>query len=106
MSEDLRKENVERVASQAAEIGGEWPNAPLVTPKPKPATSPATTMTPAVSANTSWVRLYVSATKAATVATQVAEADNRLVVTLRNALFALERGRGHGGGRGAARAWV
>lgn len=119
MSEDVRKKMSNAVASQAAGIGGKYSwmtaaNAPTVTPKPKAATAsttpttttPATTTAPAQSANTSWAKPYVSATKATMTAAQAAEADNRLVVTLRDALFAIEGERGHGGGRGAARALV
>lgn len=126
MSEDVRKKMSNAVASQAAGIGGKYSwmsaatNASNVTPKPKPpaaqsattsttpvtTSAPATTTTPAPSATTSWARPYISATKAAASSAHTAESDHRMVVTLRDAMFAIERERGHGGGRGAARGWA
>jgi len=126
MSEDVRKKMSNAVASQAAGIGGKYAwmsaatNTANVTPKPKASaapsagtsgilgttSAPATTTTPAPSATTSWARPYVSATKAATSSAHIAESDHRMVVTLRDAMFAVERERGHGGGRGAARGWA
>ncbi|KAH7887324.1 transcription initiation factor TFIID component TAF4 family-domain-containing protein [Phlebopus sp. FC_14] len=125
MSEDVRKKMSNAVASQAAGLGGKYAwmtaaNAPTTTSKPKlaavptaatmttPVTTsiPATTTTPAVSTTMSWARPYVSATKTSSATAQVAEDDNRTVVTLRDAMFVIERERGHGGGRGAARGWV
>lgn len=123
MSEDVRKKMSNAVASQAAGIGGKYAwmtaanAASTVTSKPKPpaapsattsatTSAPATTTTPALSATTSWARPYVSATKAAATTVQAAESDHRMVVTLRDAMFVVERERGHGGGRGAARGWA
>lgn len=126
MSEDVRKKMSNAVASQAAGIGGKYAwmtaaNAPATTPKPKPAavapapvvTTPATTSTPATttapaastSAGASWARPYVSAKKTMT-SSQAAEDDDRMIVTIRDAMFVVERERGHGGGRGSARGWV
>jgi hypothetical protein len=125
LSEDVRKKMSNAVASQAAGLGGKYSwmtaaNSP-VTPKPKPAAStsttaaastpgttstPATTTAPAASAATSWARPYVSARRAATSSAQAMEDDDRLVVTMREAMFVIEKERGHGGGRGAARGWV
>ncbi|KAL4076397.1 transcription initiation factor TFIID component TAF4 family-domain-containing protein [Scleroderma citrinum] len=124
MSEDVRKKMSNAVASQAAGIGGKYSwmtaaNTPSVTPKPKPPAAsstttstvpittsvPATTTTPAPSAATSWARPYISATKVASTA-NTTEPDRRMVVTLRDAMFVVERERGHGGGRGAARGWA
>ncbi|EGO20483.1 hypothetical protein SERLADRAFT_476709 [Serpula lacrymans var. lacrymans S7.9] len=114
MSEDVRKKMSNAVASQAAGLGGKyaWMNAANAaaasTPKPKPApgTSATTTAPSAASAAaTSWARPYVSAKKSTT-ATTPTEEDTRTVVTLRDAMFVIEKERGHGGGRGAARGWV
>jgi len=33
------------------------------------------------------------------------DADRRTPITIRDAMFAIEKERGHGGGRGAARGW-
>lgn len=128
MSEDVRKKMSNAVASQAAGLGGKYAwmtaaNAPATTPKPKPvaaatpapavaapaATStPATTTAPAASATagTSWARPYVSSKKATTSSGQATEEDDRMLVTVRDAMFVVERERGHGGGRGSARGWV
>ncbi|KAF9226910.1 hypothetical protein BS17DRAFT_696412 [Gyrodon lividus] len=126
LSEDVRKKMSNAVASQAAGLGGKYAwmtaaNTPA-TPKPKGAAStstaaatptsattstPATTTAPAASATaTSWVRPYVSAKKSVTTSGQAAEEDDRMSVTMRDAMFVVERERGHGGGRGAARGWV
>ncbi|KAF9554507.1 hypothetical protein CPC08DRAFT_712837 [Agrocybe pediades] len=112
-----------------------WMTAASSTPTPKPktapvsaapspaaATSPATTTTPAATTTTattttattttttsSWARPYVS-TKKPVGGTKDAnvkeEEDTRVTVTMRDAMFVIEKERGHGGGRGAARGWV
>jgi hypothetical protein len=127
MSEDVRKKMSNAVATQAAGLGGKyaWMNAANAaaasTPRPKLAattstagstnttttTTPATTTAPASGPvpGGSWARPYVSTKKAATVPTSVEE-DTRTAVTLRDAIFVVEKERGHGGGRGAARGWV
>ncbi|KAH0840295.1 transcription initiation factor TFIID component TAF4 family-domain-containing protein [Lanmaoa asiatica] len=127
MSEDVRKKMSNAVASQAAGIGGKYAwmtaaNAPATTPKPKPVaatpapavTAPGTTSTPATTtapvvsatAGTSWARPYVSSKKTTAASSQAAEEDDRMSVTMRDAMFVVERERGHGGGRGSARGWV
>jgi len=120
MSEDVRKKMSNAVASHAAGLSTgkyAWMNAsnasPAPPPKPKPAPSPApaTTMAPAMSPATaaamgsSWARPYVSSTGKAASTSREGE-DTRRVVTLRDALFVVEKERGHGAGRGAAHAWV
>lgn len=126
MSEDVRKKMSNAVASQAAGLGGKYAwmnaaNAPTATPKSKAAattpaaavTTPTTTSTPATTTapaastagGTSWARPYVSA-KRVTTSNQALEEDDRMSVTIRDAMFVVERERGHGGGRGSARGWV
>ncbi|KAF8838356.1 hypothetical protein BDN67DRAFT_907483 [Paxillus ammoniavirescens] len=127
LSEDVRKKMSNAVASQAAGLGGKYAwmtaaNAPA-TQKSKAAASasttaatstsattstPATTTAPAASTTptTSWARPYISAKRAATASAQAGEDDDRMLVTMRDAMFVIERERGHGGGRGAARGWV
>lgn len=82
------------------------PSASPVTPA---ATSPATTTAPAAGASgatgSSWARPYVP-TKKADVASTPVEEDTRTLVTMRDAMFVVEKERGHGGGKGAARGWV
>ncbi len=115
MSEDVRKKMSNAVASQAAGIGGKYSwmtaaNASSPTPaKSKPAAtaaspSPATTTAPASTGG--WARPYVSAKKPTTSTPAPVEHDTRLPVTLRDAMFVVEKERGHGGGRGAARGWI
>lgn len=125
MSEDVRKKMSNAVASQAAGIGGKYAwmtaaNSPATAPKPKPVAAttvpavmtPATTSTPATTTapaastttGTSWARPYVSAKKVT--AASSGEEDDRMLVTMRDAMFVVERERGHGGGRGSARGWV
>ncbi|KAL4264498.1 Transcription initiation factor TFIID subunit 4 [Pleurotus pulmonarius] len=119
MSEDVRKKMSNAVASQAAGLGGKyaWMTAAnAATPaKPKPApaatgaTSPATTTTPATgsSAASTWARPYVSTKKApSSTSAPTNEEDIRTTVTMRDALFVIEKERGHGGGRGAARVCI
>ncbi|KAG6812140.1 hypothetical protein H0H92_004139 [Tricholoma furcatifolium] len=131
MSEDVRKKMSNAVATQAAGLGGKyaWMNASntaasapkkpaaaastpaataaVATPNPVAApTTPATTTTPGgtVATGSSWARPYVS-TKKATTPTAAEEEDDRTLVTMRDAMFVIEKERGHGGGRGAARGW-
>ncbi|TFK43978.1 transcription initiation factor TFIID component TAF4 family-domain-containing protein [Crucibulum laeve] len=116
MSEDVRKKMSNAVATQAAGLGGKYAwmtSASTAAPaKPKAATagSPATTTTSAAGAGSSgWARPYVpkkapSVTPQPTVKEE--EIDTRISVTMRDAMFVVEKERGHGGGRGAARGWV
>ncbi|KAL0950367.1 hypothetical protein HGRIS_010333 [Hohenbuehelia grisea] len=123
MSEDVRKKMSNAVASQAAGFGGKyaWMNAANsgATPaKSKAAaaasssnanSTPATTTTPATTASggSGWARPYVSSKKvAAATPTQPVEEDTRTSITLRDAMFVIEKERGHGGGRGAAKALI
>lgn len=116
MSEDVRKKMSNAVATQAAGLGGKyaWMTAAnTASSKPKPAApvpvagSSATTTTPAGGGGSSWARPYVPTKKStsATPAPMSAEEDTRITVTMRDAMFVVEKERGHGGGRGAARGW-
>jgi len=123
MSEDVRKKMSNAVASQAAGLSTgkyAWMNAAAGTSTPAktksttstagPSTTTAatnTTTTPTTTATTqsttsSWVRPYVSTTKQST-SKEDKDDDSRRKITLRDALFVLEKERGHGGGRGSAR---
>ena len=127
MSEDVRKKMSNAVASQAAGLGGKyaWMNAtaasapasakPKASPQPpalvptvasstaSSAAPPTTTPTVAPPA-TGWSRPYQSTKKFSSSAP--AEDDNRTLVTLRDAMFVIEKEKGHGGGRGSARGWT
>ena len=118
MSEDVRKKMSNAVASHAAGLStGKYAwmnasNASSAPPKPKPAASPApaTTTAPATTsatggAGSTWARPYVPTSGKAANATKEEE-DSRHIVTLRDALFVVEKERGHGAGRGAAHGWV
>ncbi|KAG5351338.1 hypothetical protein C0989_006890 [Termitomyces sp. Mn162] len=135
MSEDVRKKMSNAVATQAAGLGGRyaWMNAsnaaattpakgkaaPTTTttntsttaavsssPNPSGSTTTPVTTTPAATTTTSsWARPYVSTKKSATPTTAPEEEDTRTLVTMRDAMFVIEKERGHGGGRGAVRGW-
>jgi hypothetical protein len=124
MSEDVRKTMSNAVASQVAGLGGKYAwmnaaNAPAGGAKSKPAgsstattstavtTAPATTTAPvaSTSATTSWARPYLGGKKGSPTSPQTREDDDRLVVTMRDAMFIIEKEKGHGGGRGGARGW-
>ncbi len=119
MSEDVRKKMSNAVASQAAGLGQKyaWMNASAAAPpapKPKPAVSTtsaglssATTTTPAsTTAGGSWARPYVSTVKGSQGAASPREEDKRRAITIRDAMFVVEKERGHGGGKGSARGWT
>lgn len=114
MSEDVRKKMSNAVASHAAGLSSgkyAWMNASNASPapKPKPAASPApatTTAPPATAAmGSTWARPYVPTSGKAASAVKEEEEERR-VITLRDALFVVEKERGHGAGRGAAHGWV
>lgn len=119
MSEDVRKKMSNAVASQAAGLSTgkyAWMNAAAgtstpaktksTTPGPSTTTTNATTTTNTAttsqSAASSWVRPYVSTTRQNS-SKEEKDEDSRRKITLRDALFVLEKERGHGGGRGSAR---
>jgi len=120
MSEDVRKKMSNAVASQAAGLSTgkyAWMNAAAgtstpaktksATPTPGPSTTTNTTTTTTTGTATqptmsSWARPYISTTKQNTSGGEKDE-DSRRKITLRDALFVLEKERGHGGGRGSAR---
>ena len=124
MSEDVRKKMSNAVASQAAGLSTgkyAWMNAAAGTSTPgktKPTTSTAgpstitnttvssTTSTPTTSTPqptaSSWARPYVSSNTKHT-SKEEKDEDSRRKITLRDAMFVLEKERGHGGGRGSAR---
>lgn len=109
MSEDVRKKMSNAVASQAAGLGTKyaWMNTSVAAtpaPKPKP-TASATTAASASTAAGTWARPYVPTKPTSNPTTPQAE-DNRRPITYRDACFVLEKERGHGGGRGAARGWT
>jgi hypothetical protein len=130
MSEDVRKKMSNAVATQAAGLGGRYAwmnaaslNAPIPA-KPKPAqsasitaaatsttmtttstaTATTTTTTSSATLNSSWATPYIPTKPKAAPLPQ--EEDTRLAITMRDAMFVIEKERGHGGGKGAARGWV
>lgn len=113
LSEDVRKKMSNAVATQAAGLGKySWMTAsPAATPSAKKV-APATPAAGTGSASSSWARPYVpkkpqaeKTTTAATTATNVDEDPSKVTVTMRDAVFVLEKERGHGAGRGSARGW-
>lgn len=115
MPEDVRKKMSNAVASQAAGISSKysWMNAAASSqaaakPKaPAQAASPGTT-TPTMSGGSSWARPYISVKKAETTSAPQTPSgtDERTAITMRDAMFVVEKERGHGGGRGSARGWT
>jgi Transcription initiation factor TFIID component TAF4 family len=117
MSEDVRKKMSNAVASQAAGLGARkyaWMStgtASVPSPKPKPTSvsSPVVGVTPQAqtqaTTTSSWVRPYVPTTSKTDVTSQKVEDDTRRKITLRDAMFVIEKERGHGGGRGAAKGY-
>lgn len=117
MSEDVRKKMSNAVASQAAGLGSKyaWMNTSVAAntpakPKPAPAAAspltPATTTAPAASATSTWARPYVSAKPTQQNTASPEAEDKRRPITLKDAMFVIEKERGHGGGRGSARGWT
>ncbi|KAH9032744.1 transcription initiation factor TFIID component TAF4 family-domain-containing protein [Lactarius hengduanensis] len=110
MSEDVRKKMSNAVASHAAGQYGQCFVRPPPKPKPAASPTPATTTAPATtpataSGGSTWARPYVPTSGKAPNSARDEE-DTRRVVTLRDALFVVEKERGHGAGRGAAHGWV
>jgi hypothetical protein len=127
MSEDVRKKISNATASHAAGIstskyswmtagaGGAGASAKAKAPPPPAAaaaaapttatTSAAPSPTVPTSSASSWARPYISSTKPAAATTSEVE-DPRRLITMRDALFVIEKEKGHGGGRGSARGWV
>ncbi|KAG1735446.1 transcription initiation factor TFIID component TAF4 [Suillus lakei] len=107
MSEDVRKKMSNAVASQAAGLGGNLTASSTATPSTATTTTPATTTAPAASTApaTSWARPYMGGKKGSPTSPQMGEDDDRMLITTRDAMFAIEKERGHGGGRGSARGW-
>ncbi|KAJ3876885.1 transcription initiation factor TFIID component TAF4 family-domain-containing protein [Lentinula edodes] len=73
------------------------------------ASTTATLSTPSAGGNSSgWARPYVSAKKTTETNTtqEIVEEDTRTAITMRDAMFVIEKERGHGGGRGAAKGWT
>ena len=121
MSEDVRKKMSNAVASQAAGLSTgkyAWMNAAAgastsaktksTTSTPGPSTNAnnttaTTTTTTTQSTASSWARPYVSSTTRQNSSKEEKDEDSRQKITLRDALFVLEKERGHGGGRGSAR---
>ena len=119
MSEDVQKRLSNATAAQAAGLGrgkyawmnaGAVSNAPSPSPaKPKPAAAASTQATSqnatGQTATKTWSKPYVSASAKKSQSPAPGDED-KLVVTIRDAMFIVERERGHGAGRGAARGWV
>jgi type II secretory pathway pseudopilin PulG len=135
MSEDVRKKMSNAVATQAAGLGGRyaWMTSANATgaaaaAKPKPGTSATTSTTATSAAGSSWARPYIPSTKnlgalgaataafasgtgasSGTTASGQAESEEAAMtltrISMRDAIFVINRERGHGGGRGSARGW-
>ncbi|THH06624.1 hypothetical protein EW145_g3957 [Phellinidium pouzarii] len=102
MSEDVQKRLSNAVATQAAGLGRgkyAWMNAGGRTAA---TSTPATNQTGNAS---SWAKPYVPASTKASSSPGPGE-EEKTMVTMRDAMFVIERERGHGAGRGSARGWL
>jgi len=70
------------------------------------ATTNTATLNTTTTTTSSWARPYVPTKKSASLTLAPAEDDTRTTVTMRDAIFVVEKERGHGGGRGAARGFI
>ena len=107
MSEDMKKKLSNAVASQAAGLGTgkyAWMNAGNVPSGPVVKKPAGSTSAPTQQSGSGWSKPYQPAGKKKE--EMPVEEDNRRAVTLKDAIFVIERERGHGGGRGAARGWT
>lgn len=100
------KASTATAGSNAASSGTSGASASVVpTNKDAPTSTTGTTSsTNATSATSTWAKPYVPAAQKAAAA--VNQENEKRMVTMRDAMFVIERERGHGAGRGAARAWV
>ncbi|KAJ6475702.1 transcription initiation factor TFIID component TAF4 family-domain-containing protein [Mycena vitilis] len=99
VSEEVGRKMANAAANRAAGITGKY--AWLTSSngaRPKPAGSPTAGVT-------SPLRPYESSGRAPA-PPPPPDADQRMPITLRDAMFVIEKERGHGGGRGAARGWT
>jgi hypothetical protein len=108
MSEETKKKLSNAVATRAAGLGTgkyAWMNAgnAAATPPVKKAATSTPTPTPAPATGSSWSKPFQSTKKKEE---PVVEEDTRRAILLKDAIFVIERERGHGGGRGAARGWT
>ena len=89
----------------AAAAAATTPAAPTLAGTASIAMSNTTTTATAMS---SWARPYVPIAKKSANSPKEgsAEQDTRTAITMRDAMFVIEKERGHGGGRGSARGWT
>ena len=123
MSEDVRKKMSDAVAMQAAGAtkyawmtsgsGASTPAKPAAQKKLAGGAATPTTGTPGGTGGAGgggWARAFVPTKQTGKdKEKEVKDAkveDTRRTVTLRDAMFVVERERGHGGGRGSARGWT
>jgi hypothetical protein len=106
MSEDMKKKLSNAVASQAAGLTTgkyAWMNAGNIPTGPPSKKTAGTTSATTSGPGSGWAKPFVSSKKKDE---PVIEEDTRRVITIKDAIFVVERERGHGGGRGAARGWT
>jgi hypothetical protein len=122
MSEDVRMQMSNMVAAQASGIGKKYSwmtaaNAAGGSPAPKAKTetaaasgSPAGAASPSVPPRTNGAsttyKPYVSSMTKPLIPTTATEDEGMTRITMRDAMFVIEKERGHGGGRGAALGWT
>ncbi|KIJ57240.1 hypothetical protein M422DRAFT_238832 [Sphaerobolus stellatus SS14] len=104
MSEDVRKKFSNATATAAAGLNTSkyaWMNAGTAASGP-PVKKAAGTVTASTTTTSTWAKYQPPKKKDE----PVVEEDSRRPITMKDAVFVVERERGHGGGRGAARGWT
>ena len=114
MSEETKKKLSNSIANQAAGFMGKYAwmhsGSSSLPTRPRPTknsngggNTAANAPSPAASGSGSgWARPYVPSK----LSKQIKAAEAKREITIRDAMFVVERERGHGGGRGAARGWA
>ncbi|KAJ6617526.1 transcription initiation factor TFIID component TAF4 family-domain-containing protein [Mycena sp. CBHHK59/15] len=111
ISEETGRSMVNAAASRAAGIMGKyaWLTAGNAPARPKPTAStgvaPGAGVTPPPAEGKGWARPY-KATKPAPGLPPPPDVDSWMPITIRDAMFVVEKERGHGGGRGSAKGWT
>lgn len=112
MSEETKKKLSNSIANQAAGFMGKYawmhsgssslPARPRPTKNSNGGSNAATNAPSPTASGSGWARPYVPSK----LSKQIKAAEAKREITARDALFVVERERGHGGGRGTARGWA
>ncbi|KAJ7720283.1 transcription initiation factor TFIID component TAF4 family-domain-containing protein [Mycena maculata] len=104
VSEEAGRRMANAAASRAAGITGRYA---WLTAKPRSAAPPVVgAPRDGDGDGLGWARPYKATRRGGTPPPLPPDADQRMRITIRDAMFVVEKERGHGGGRGAARGWT